>query len=517
MISQLTFWFCFGGALLLGFLPKHRGHLAAPLALIFLVAAGLCAGASFIAYPFGESGFVDTVQVDWIPSLGISFSTGVDGISVSLLLMTAVVSIAAALMSWNVEKRRSEFFVHMLILTGAVYGVFVSLDLFLLFVFYEISIIPKYFLIALWGSGKKEYAAMKLVLYSFFGSMVALLALFAVYYAHASITGIATFDLRILLAHSYLLPLHLQFVCFPLFFVGFGILAGLYPFHTWAPTGHVAAPTAASMLLAGVIMKLGAYGCLRLGIGLTPDGMTLPVDFLGLRIESFWSSVFLWMGIAGIVLGAGSSLIQKDLKYVVGYSSVSHMGFVIVGLSLASLYGLSGAILQMISHGFIAALLFACVGRMIYDRTHTRNLEELPAFDLKGKVPLICGIAVVGFIASAGMPGFSGFIAEFTVLRGLVEKSIAGSALLILGVFITFAYSLKVLHLIFWKKTNDPGVSVKKSMSPLSFPEKAGAALLIVAIIVLGILPSIFLNKIDPALKALRTKAPLIMKGETFH
>jgi len=502
MMTQLTFWFCFAGALVIAFIPESRKHLIKGVALSFFTASALCSAFLFIDYPAGHSGFTDVISIPYVESLGIRYATGVDGISVCLLLMTGIVSVTSALMSWYIENRVKEFFIHMLILVGAVYGVFVSLDLFLLFVFYEISIIPKYFLIALWGGQKREFAAMKLVLYSFFGSLVALLGLLIVYAAHYQLTGVATFDLRILTSASALLPGHVQFICLPLFMVGFGILAGLYPFHTWAPTGHVAAPTAASMLLAGVIMKLGAYGALRLGLGIVPGGLNIPVEFMGFVVDHFWTWFFAGFGILAIVLGAGSSLVQKDIKYVVAYSSISHMGFVILGLAVANFFSLTGAVLQIISHGFIAALLFACVGRLIYDRTHTRMIGELASFDLKRKMPLLCIITSIAFIASAGMPGFSGFIAEFTVFRGLIEKSLPAGLFVVLGILITFAYSLKVLHEIFWKGTAhiEPSSHEHEPLAPLSCPEKVAAAVLIAAIIWMGIFPGVFISRISPNL-----------------
>ncbi len=505
MTIQLTFLFCFAGAAAVACVPAAKKHLIRIMTLAFLGASALVSVALFANYPGGQSGFTGVSSIPWIKSLGISFTTGVDGVSVSLLLMTGVVSVAAVLMSWNVETRVKEFFIHILILTGSVYGVFVSLDLLLLFLFYEISIIPKYFLIALWGGARKEYAAMKLVLYSFLGSLVALLGLLIVYATHYQLTGVATFDLRELTAAAGLFPGHMSFICLPLFFTGFGILAGLYPFHTWAPTGHTAAPTAASMLLAGVIMKLGAYGCLRLGIGLTGEGFLLPANIFGLEMPHFWTWIFAGAGIIAIVLGAGSSLVQKDMKFIVAYSSVSHMGFVILGLALANFFGVTGAVLQMISHGFIAALLFACVGRLIYDRTHTRMMGDFPRFALKEKMPLVCVITCVAFIASAGMPGFSGFIAEFTVFRGLIEKSLLAGVPVILGVLVTFAYSLKVLHGLFWKEENTaenqerPPVDLLR----LTWPEKTGALILIVAIVWMGVMPGVLTSKIAPNVRTI--------------
>ncbi len=307
----------------------------------------------------------------WIPSLGIQFSLKADGISVTLLLLTGVIGLCGVLFSWNIDHRIKEFFAFYLVLIGAVYGVFLSFDLFLLFVFYEIVVIPKYFLIAIWGSTRREYAAMKLVLYSFIGSAMVLVGLIAAYVA----AGSKSMSLGDLAGFHY--SPHFQMWAFPLVFVGFGILAGLWPFHTWAPTGHVAAPTAASMLLAGVVMKLGAYGCLRVAMTLFPLGLD-PWGFHVLGLGS-WRDVFAVLAVIGILYGALVALVQKDFKFVIGYSSISHMGFILLGLMTLNQIGLSGAVVQMVSHGILAGLLFAVVGRMVYARTHTRDLPALGA------------------------------------------------------------------------------------------------------------------------------------------
>src|ERR1043166_2814123 len=304
------------------------------------------------------------VNVPWISAIGARFHLAADGISITLLLLTGIAAISGVLFSWNVTRRVNQFFALYLTLIGGVYGVFLSFDLFLLFVFYEIAIIPKYFLIAIWGSTNKEYGAMKLALYSFVGSAMVLIGLIAAYV----LAGAKSFDLVTLAQHPF--PSSFQHWAFPLVFIGFAILAGLWPFHTWAPTGHVAAPTAASMLLAGVVMKLGAYGALRVAMTLFPLGLQL------------WRNEIAALAVIGIVYGALAALVQRDFKFVIGYSSVSHMGFVLLGLMTLTQIGVSGAILQMFSHGIIAGLLFAVVGRMIYARTHTRDLAELQALNL---------------------------------------------------------------------------------------------------------------------------------------
>ncbi len=312
----------FAGALISALLPKGRPSLARWWTLAVAV-CGLVIALAGYAEGFGQGRDV-IVDVLWVPSMGIHYLLVADGISRVLVLLTGIAAVAGVLFSWNIDLRTNQFFGFYLALIGGVYGVFLSGDLFLLFVFYEIAIVPKYFLISIWGSTRREYGAMKLALYSFVGSAMVLIGLLAAYTASG---GHST--TLVGLAHSGL-PVSFQMWCFPLVFVGFAILAGMWPFHTWAPTGHVAAPTAASMLLAGVVMKLGAYGCLRVGIGLFPHGLD-PWGFSLLGIGS-WRDVFAWLAVIGIVYGALVALAQTDFKFVIGYSSVSHMGFVLLGL-----------------------------------------------------------------------------------------------------------------------------------------------------------------------------------------
>ena len=343
-----------------------------------------------------------------------------DGISRVLVLLTGLAAVAGVLFSWNIELRTNEFFAFFLALIGGVYGVFLSFDLFLLFVFYEIAIVPKYFLIAIWGSTRREYAAMKLALYSFVGSAMVLIGLLAAYATSGShSTGLVD------LAHAGL-PVHFQMWAFPLVFVGFAILAGMWPFHTWAPTGHVAAPTAASMLLAGVVMKLGAYGCLRVAMALFPHGMD-PWGFSFIGIGS-WRDVFAVLAVIGIVYGALVALVQTDFKFVIGYSSVSHMGFVLLGLMTLNQIGMTGAVLQMFSHGVLAGLLFAIVGRIVYDRTHTRQLAELEGMHLS-QAHAVCRVGICdcrhGVNGAAGLLGIRRRAAgagRFVVRQSVVDR-----------------------------------------------------------------------------------------------
>jgi NADH-quinone oxidoreductase subunit M len=287
------------------------------------------------------------VNVDWIPQLGIRYHLAADGISMTLLVLTGLASVVGVLFSWNIEERVGEFFALYLALIGGVFGVFLSADAFVFFVFYEIAIVPKYFLIANWGSTNREYGAMKLVLYSFAGSALVLAGLLWAW----AVAGGGTFSLGEIAAAATEFSRFEQLGMFALLFTGFAVLAGMFPFHTWAPTGHVAAPTAASMLLAGVVMKLGAYGCLRVAMATFPTGL------------AYFAPVIAWLAIIGIIYAGLVALVQEDFKFVIGYSSVSHMGFVLLGLAAANPIAVSGAVLQMFSHGVIAGLLFAVVGR----------------------------------------------------------------------------------------------------------------------------------------------------------
>lgn len=488
--TDWTIYITFLGAGLVLLLPRDARALIRWVALLTGL-AGL--GVALVGYfhydtwlrtqPAGSSGMVRLVDGVWIPLLGIRYLLAVDGISFPLVVLNGFVCVAGILFSWNIEQRTKEFFVCFLTLIAGVYGVFLAMDLFLLFVFYELAIIPKYFLIAIWGSTRKEYGAMKLVLYSFVGSALVFIAMLALFFAVRQTNPNATFSL-VELAHQPV-SAELQRWLFVLFFVGFGILAGLWPLHTWAPTGHVAAPTAASMLLAGVVMKLGAYGCLRVGMWLCPAGLDAWRWWMG------------WLAVIGIVYGAAVALVQKDFKFIIGYSSVSHMGYVLLGLATLNVIGLSGAVLQMFSHGIVAGLLFAVVGRMVYDRTHTRQLNELGG--LARVIPFAAVTFIIAGAASMGLPGFSGFVAEIQVLIGAFEMSpwlAVGAAL---GIPITVAYILHANNKVFMERgDDDPALAVRDftGLPPITLPEKVAAVLLMALLVIVGLYPPVMLDMI---------------------
>ncbi len=488
MPALMTVILSFAGALVCGLIPA-RHHRAIRWTALTFATGGLatvigCWMRYLPSLEFTEN-FADVVSHEWIPVIGAHFHTGYDGISLPLLMVTGLVAVCGVLFTWNLEKRANEFYAYYFALIGGVYGVFLSLDLFLLFVFYEIAVVPKYFLIAIWGGAKREFAAMKLVLYSFGGSALVLIGLLAIY------ASAHTFNLPLLLSRDHFSP-GFEAIVFPILFLGFAILAGMWPFHTWAPTGHVAAPTAASMLLAGVVMKLGAYGCLRVAIGVLPVGAQL------------WAPLVAAVAVINIVYGALVALRQTDFKYVIGYSSVSHMGFVLLGLATLNATGMTGAVLQMFSHGVIGALLFALVGSVIYSRTKTRMLDEFHG--LIDRMPAIAWIFIITGLASMGLPGFSGFVSELYVLLGAWGSAspwiIAGAGL---GILATFGYTLVKIHEAFFQMRNPPegNGAPATEYPPPTLPELIGCGLLLGAALLVGLCPWLFTNTISASLKFL--------------
>lgn len=491
-----TIYVTFGAAILLLFLP----HLLARWMALLAALGGFAISLAAFFNTANVGTFATIVRLPWIPNLGMEYHLAADGISLTMCLVTGVTAVSAVLFSWDVDERPNEFFFWLLLVVGGSYGVFLSADLFLLFVFYELVIVPKYFLIAIWGSTNKEYGAMKLTLYSFFGGALALIGIIAVYVTVGGGNGAAAFDLQQLAQFQF--PPQFQSWVFPVLFLGFGVLAGIWPLHTWAPTGHVAAPTAGSMLLAGIVMKLGAYGALRVAMNLFPQGFHL------------WSKWIAILGVVGIVYAAAVALRQRDLKFVIGYSSVSHMGFVLLGLATANLLGVGGAVLQMFSHGVIAALLFAVAGRMVYRRTHTRDLETLSGLGLRHAIPFAAFSFVIASAASMGIPGFSGFAAEITILLGAWKTYPLAVLITGAGMVLVAAFTLRALKKTFFGDAAVmPGGSAALSgdgldLSPITLAEKFGAGLLIFATLAAGVYPKFLVDRILPAVEAMRWLKP---------
>jgi len=393
-----------------------------------LAAATFALGLSvwvYFSYDVQASGYQFVERYSWLPQLGISYFVGVDGMSAPLVLLAGLVMFTGVLISWGVDDRPREFFAFLFILATGVFGVFIALDLFMLFFFYEIAVFPMYLLIAIWGwKVTREYAAMKLTLYLFIGSVIALVGALGMYFA----SGLGTFDMIALESANFTATF--QKIVFPFVFFGFAILGGIFPFHNWSPDGHVAAPTAVSMFHAGVLMKLGAFAALRVGIMLLPEG------------AKFHMSWIIILTLVNVVYGAFIAFVQTDFKYVIGFSSVSHMGLVLMGFATLTSDGLLGAGVQMFSHGIMTALFFAVVG-MVYDQAHTREIPKLGGVRIV--MPLVAVAFIIGGLVSMGMPGFSGFVAEFPIFMGLWDSYPWIAWVAVISIVITAAYIIRII------------------------------------------------------------------------
>lgn len=437
---------------------------------VALAAAGLDLLVSWLVYfrydtAVGNYQFIE--RIPWVPQLGISYYVGVDGFSLPLVLLGTVVVFCGVLISWRIEDRPREFFAFLMFLGASVLGVFCSLDLFQLFFFFELAVFPKYLMIILWGYPKtREYGGMKLTLYLFAGSVIALVGALAIYFG----SGLRTFDMLALEKAGF--PLWFQQFWFPFVFFGFAVLGGIFPFYSWAPDGHVAAPTAVSMLLAGVEMKVGAFSALRAGIMLLPEG------------ARYWAVWILALATINVVYGALLAMTQTDFKYVIGFSSVSHMGLVLIGFATLSSQGLLGAGMQMFSHGIMTAMFFAVVG-MVYDRTHIREISRLGG--LFNKMPWAgIGFIIAGLV-SMGMPGFSGFVAEFPIFMGAWQALPLVAVIAVIGILVTAGYILLVVRRVFFGSLLDFGEHVPD----VSALDKIAIGLLGFLMIILGWFPSL--------------------------
>src|SRR5215217_3252512 len=427
-----------------------------------------------------SSQFIFEKNFAWYAPLNIHYHIGVDGISVAMILLTAFVVLAGVLVSWNQSKWSKEFFFLLTFLALGAYGFFISLDLFTLFFFFEISVIPKFLLIGIWGSGKKEYSAMKLALMLMGGSAWVFVGLLGIYFS----TG--TFDLTQISQQH--IPIEVQRFFFPFAFIGFGVFTAIFPFHTWVPDGHSSAPTAASMFLAGISMKLGGYGCLRVAIYLMPDA------------ANYYSPVIIVLATIAIIYGAFATMMQTDLKYINAYSSVSHCGFVLLGIGMLTKTSINGAVLQMVSHGLMTALFFATIG-MIYSRTHTRLVAQLGG--LLKVTPFISTVFVIAGLCSLGLPGLSGFAAEMTVFVGSWENPDTiyrlATILACASIVVTAVYILRATG----KTIMGPMSATYDKLTDATWNEKWAAGILITGIILIGIAPFLITELITPGTKTI--------------
>jgi len=409
----------------------------------------------------------------WFKDFNIHYSIGVDGISVALLLLTALVVLAGVFISWKMNELPKEFFISLIILSTGVYGFFISIDLFTMFVFFEIAVIPMYLLIGIWGTGPREYSAMKLTLMLMGASAVLLVGILGIYFNSGADGGALTFN--ILEIAKVNIPLEAQKLFFPLTFIGFAVIGALFPFHTWSPDGHASAPTAVSMLHAGVLMKLGGYGVFRVAMYLLPEG-TL-----------HWSWFFIILAAFGVIYGAFAAIKQTDLKYINAYSSVSHLGLVLFALLMLNKTAWNGAILQSLSHGFMTALFFALIG-MIYSRTHTRDITKLGG--LLKVIPFISATYVIAGLASLGLPGFSGFVAEMNIFVGAFQHPDlfyrVATVIAVSAIVVTAVYVLRVVGIMLMGPVkNEAFLSLEK----VTWYEKTGILLMLLPIIGIGVAP----------------------------
>jgi len=434
-------------------------------------------------------------SLSWFPSLNIFYTVGVDGIAVAMILLTSVVVIAGIFASWEVKDLTKEFFVSLILLAGGVFGFFISLDLFTMFVFYEIAVIPMYLLIGLWGSGPKEYSAMKLTLMLMGGSAFLLVGLLGIYFNSNADGGALTWNLlEIAKVH---IPIEAQRIFFPLTFVGFGILGALFPFHTWSPDGHASAPTAVSMLHAGVLMKLGGYGAFRVAMYLMPEAAN----------EMGW--IFIILTTISVVYGAFGAIWQKDLKYINAYSSVSHCGLVLFAILMSTKTSMDGAILQMISHGLMTALFFALIG-MIYGRTHTRMIDKMGG--LMKIWPFLSVIYVIAGLASLGLPGLSGFAAEMTIFVGAFQNTgmfyRLATVIAVSAIVITAVYILRVVGILLLGPLKNEEFEHYKDAT---WFEKVSTVTLVVAIMAVGMAPLWLSNMIMDSLTPIITRLSAVI------
>ena len=477
------------GVGLLMLVPSYRPQLVRWIATLLAFSVMLLTFYTFAFYDHTVGGFQFTRTWHWLAVPGpwplgeraITLALGVDGISALMVMLTGIVMFTGVLVSWNIVDRNKDFFILYFLLLSGVFGVFATLDLFFLFFFYELAVLPMYLLIGVWGSSTdfgtfartKEYGAMKLTVYLVAGSVLVWIALLAIFVE----AGLGTFNM-IDLQRSAEFSQTFQQVFFPFLMVGFGVLAGLWPFHTWSPDGHVAAPTAVSMVHAGVLMKLGAYGILRVGIGILPDG------------AQDWMPVLIGLGTVNVIYGAVSAMGQRDLKYVIGYSSVSHMGYVLMGMATLHHLGVSGAVLQMFSHGIMTALFFLAVGA-IYDRTHTRDIGVLEG--LAKRMGLTASLFAVAGLTSMGLPGLSGFVAELLVFLGLFHTYPALGVLAVVGAAITAVYILRLMAKVFFGRLGERW----EDQTDISRLEGLSSGTLVAFIFLVGLFPFPFIRAIE--------------------
>jgi NADH-quinone oxidoreductase subunit M len=468
------------GGIALSLLPRAQERFARPAALV--LASAILAGAAWlwVAFDTRARGMQFSLKIPWVPGLGTSFHIGVDGLALPMVFLTALLTVLAVIASRSITDRVRQYFTLLLMLEAGLIGVFISLDLILFYLFWEVVLIPMYFLISIWGGPNRSYAAVKFFIYTLAGSLAMLGGILALFLA----TGGRTFDMLEIGARSAHLPAGVQTAIFIAIAIGLAVKVPIFPLHTWLPDAHVEAPTAVSVLLAGVLLKMGSYGFLRLGPTLLPVGFKALLPLIAL------------LAVISIVYGAAVALMQTDMKKLVAYSSVSHMGYVMLGISAGTAAGFAGAQVQMFSHGLIAGLLFLLVGSF-YERAHTR---EISAFGGVAKVvPILAGLLAFASFASLGLPGMSGFIGEFMVIIGALPSFTAYATIAAFAVIITVGYLLWMLRRVAFGPLN----AERAGMADLTLSEGLSMSPLCLLILVVGVFPQTLLGVISPSIEAL--------------
>lgn len=512
ILSLLTFLPVLGMVIIL-FLPKEETKPVKYLSLVITAIQVVLAVVLLSNYNYSASGvydeksfqfiekfrWINITGLSWLGNIKIDYFLGVDGISTPMVLLTAIISFIATLSSWTIDKSVKGYFALFLLLDAGMMGVFVALDFFLFYIFWELMLLPMYFLIGIWGGPRKEYAAIKFFIYTLFGSVFILIAMIGLYFSTTEIlpdgTKVFTFNMLAMMNPanstpdgilSILNPGNLRFMAFLALFVGFAIKIPMFPFHTWLPDAHVEAPTPISVILAGVLLKMGTYGILRINFPMFPE-IT--------RQLMWWIALF---GMINIIYGALVALAQKDFKKLIAYSSVSHMGYVLLGMASLSTTGINGAIFQMFNHGTITAMLFLIVG-VIYDRAHTRGLNDFGG--LASQMPVYTGFVTVAFFAAIGLPGMSGFISEALVFVGAFGVDVTRILTIIstLGILLGAAYMLWTLQRIFFGPLNEKWAS----LTDLDKREYAMLVPLALIVIFLGIYPSAMLDVMNSSVNSL--------------
>ena len=471
------------GALLLLFYNREHVRSIRAFALIITIVTFVFSLHLVAHFDSNNPDFQFGIKMPWIPAYGIDYSMGIDGISLFLIILATLLSPLAILASWSVHDRLKEYFIFMLLLETGMIGVFVSLDLFLFYVFWEIMLVPMYFLIGVWGGERRIYAAMKFVLYTMIGSVLMLVAIIALYFMHGDATGIFTFSypqIQSALASGRMaLAPGIELWLFLAFFLAFAVKVPLFPFHTWLPDAHVEAPTAGSVLLAGVLLKMGTYGLVRFNLPLFP------------HMSHLFAPLISTLAIVGIIYGALVAMVQPDMKKLVAYSSVSHLGFIVLGIFSFTTQGMEGAIYQMLNHGVSTGALFLLVG-VIYDRRHTRLIEEFGG--LANRMPVYAAFFLIVTLSSIGLPGLNGFVGEFLILLGTFGASHTYAAVAALGVIFSAVYMLWMYQRVIWGEINNER---NAALPDLAGRERAMLIPLLIVMVWMGVYSSYFLRPMD--------------------